>query len=229
MAATQPGAYCKILTLLVPRELKLEHRNIVADLTDEQLERMIAELDEKIARRAAGDQAKLIEGTVETTAATAPPAELGPPKRRSNRLMMEADTAIGPRGAQAEKAQAAVAAERVISVPPKVLEPVGRHLGVPDGMLDVLVPEVMLQGPRVVAVVRELETTGMTEHVGVDWEWHLGGLAEALDEPMETDGADWPPALGNEYVSILWGNRGVACAALASRHRGSGAHLGFRP
>ena len=35
-------------------------------------------------------------------------------------------------------------------------------------------PEVMLQGPRVVAVVRELEPTGMTEHVGVDWEWHLG-------------------------------------------------------
>jgi hypothetical protein len=63
---------------------------------------------------------------------------------------------------------------------------VGRHLGVPDGMLDVLVPEVTLQGPRVVAVVRELKSAGMTEHVGVDWERHLGGLAEALDEPMET-------------------------------------------
>jgi hypothetical protein len=22
----------------------------------------------------------------------------------------------------------------------------------------------------------------------MDWEWHLGGLTEALDEPMETDG-----------------------------------------
>ena len=43
------------------------------------------------------------------------------------------------------------------SVPPEVLETVGRHLGVPDGMLDVLVPEVMLEGPRVVAVVRELK------------------------------------------------------------------------
>jgi hypothetical protein len=53
-------------------------------------------------------------------------------------------------------------------------------------MLDVLVPEVTLQGPRVVAVVRELKSAGMTEHVGVDWERHLGGLAEALDEPMET-------------------------------------------
>src|SRR5262245_48675773 len=41
--------------------------------------------------------------------------------------------------------------------PPKVLEPVGRHVGVSDRVLNVLVPEVMLQGPRVVAIVRELE------------------------------------------------------------------------
>ena len=53
MARTQPGAYCKILTLLVPREFKLEHRNAVADLSDEQLEAMIADLEERIARRAA--------------------------------------------------------------------------------------------------------------------------------------------------------------------------------
>src|SRR6516225_8549429 len=37
------------------------------------------------------------------------------------------------------------------SVPPKILESVGRHFGVSDGMLNVLVPEVLLQGPRVVA------------------------------------------------------------------------------
>ena len=61
------------------------------------------------------------------------------------------------------------------SVPPKVLATVGRQLRVPDGMLDVLVPEVVLQGPRVVAVVRELEPAGMTEHVRMDREWHLGG------------------------------------------------------
>ena len=36
-------------------------------------------------------------------------------------------------------------------------------------------PEVVLQGPRVVAVVRELEPAGMTEHVRMDREWHLGG------------------------------------------------------
>src|SRR5262245_40707201 len=84
------------------------------------------------------------------------------------------------------------------SVPPKVLKPVERHFGVPDGVLDVLVPEVVLQGPRVVAIVGELEPTGMTKHVRVDREWHLGGLTEALDKPVEPDGADRPTALGNE-------------------------------
>jgi hypothetical protein len=46
------------------------------------------------------------------------------------------------------------------SVPPKVLETVGRHFSVPDRVLNVLVPEVVLQGPRVVAVVRP---TGMAK------------------------------------------------------------------
>ena len=91
MAATQPAAYCKILTLLVPRELKLEHRNAIAGLSDEQLEAMIEELTERIARRA--DQAKLIEGeAVETTALPAP-VEVPKPKRR-NRVMAAADTAV---------------------------------------------------------------------------------------------------------------------------------------
>ena len=74
------------------------------------------------------------------------------------------------------------------------------HVGVPNGVLNVLVPEVVLQGTRVVAIVGQLEPAGMAEHVRVDREWHLGSLTEALDKPVETDGTDWPPALGNEHV-----------------------------
>jgi hypothetical protein len=91
MAAAQPAAYCKILTLLVPRELKLEHRNVIADLSDEQLEAMIAELGERIARRAAGSDAKLIEA-VETTALPAPVE--GPKPKRRNKVLAAADTAV---------------------------------------------------------------------------------------------------------------------------------------
>src|SRR5262245_34508866 len=60
------------------------------------------------------------------------------------------------------------AMEPASSVPPKVLESVGRHFGVPDRVLDVLVPEVVLQGARVVAVIRELEPAGMAKHMRVD-------------------------------------------------------------
>ena len=62
--------------------------------------------------------------------------------------------------------------------------------------------EVVLQGPRVVAIVGELEPTGMAKHVRVDGEWHLGGLPDTLDEAMEADGADRPAAFGNEYVGV---------------------------
>ena len=109
-----------------------------------------------------------------------------------------------------------------LSVPPKVFEAVRSHFGVPDGVLNVLVPEVVLQSPRVVAIVGELEPTGMAQHVRMDREWHLGGFPDALDEAVETDGADWPAALGNERRRP-WGNRGVAYEEPASRHRKPGA------
>src|SRR5262245_40808113 len=86
---------------------------------------------------------------------------------------------------------------------PKILEPVRRHLGVPDRVLNVLVPEVVLQSPCVVAIIGELKTTGMEQPVCVDRERHLGMLADALDEAVEANRTDWPAALGNEYVGIF--------------------------
>src|SRR5262249_43007570 len=83
------------------------------------------------------------------------------------------------------------------SASPKVLEPVWRHFGVPDRVLNVLVPEVVLQGSRVVAIVGELEPTGMAQHVGVDRKWHLGSLPDALHKPVEANRTDWSAALGN--------------------------------
>src|SRR5262249_1500795 len=88
------------------------------------------------------------------------------------------------------------------SAPPKVFEAVGRHVGVPDRVLDVLVSEVVLQGPRVVAIIGQLKPAGMAKHVRVGREWHLGGRDEGLEEAVETEGADRPAALGNEHVSV---------------------------
>jgi hypothetical protein len=55
---------------------------------------------------------------------------------------------VSPAPEERRQTQASVAS-------PKVLEPVGRHFGVPDRMLDVPVAEVVLQSPRVVAIVGE--------------------------------------------------------------------------
>ena len=41
-------------------------------------------------------------------------------------------------------------------ISPEVPEPLGRKLGVPNGVLDVLVPEVVLQAARIDALVGQL-------------------------------------------------------------------------
>ena len=55
--------------VVVPREHKVEHTNTYEGLSTEQIEAYIAAIQDRLDRRAAGDQAKLIEGeAVETTA-----------------------------------------------------------------------------------------------------------------------------------------------------------------
>ena len=77
-------------------KLKIEHANPASALSDEQLAQMIAELEERVARRVAAGEGKQID--VEPTAGEATtPLALEPPKRIQNRLMMEADTAVAPR------------------------------------------------------------------------------------------------------------------------------------
>jgi len=93
---TQPAAYLKILALLVPREQKVEHSNALKNLTDEQLEAMIEYIETSLAAQAGG--VKVIESTMEAAAVDAmTPPVLESPKCKSNRLMIAADTAVGPR------------------------------------------------------------------------------------------------------------------------------------
>jgi hypothetical protein len=81
--------------------MKVEHSGGVKAMTDEQIEEAIEAIQTMLAARA-GEAAKLIEGTAELAALPAangpsPEATLEPTKRKPNRLMMEADTAVGPR------------------------------------------------------------------------------------------------------------------------------------
>jgi len=88
--------------MMVPKEMKLEHQAGIKAMTDEQLDEALAALRQLLADREAAAE-KVIEGTAEPVALPAPKAqstEATPEptqKHKSNRLMREADTAVGPR------------------------------------------------------------------------------------------------------------------------------------
>ena len=71
VARNQPAAYLKILALLVPREMKLEHSGGVKAMSDEEIEQAIEAIQTMLAARA-GEAAKVIEGTAEPAALLAP-------------------------------------------------------------------------------------------------------------------------------------------------------------
>jgi hypothetical protein len=112
VAREQPASYLKILGLLVPREHKVEHRNPVKELSDEQLEAAIEYIEAALAAKA-GDQAKVSEGIAERAALPTP--ELEPQRKRSNRLLEYADTAVGPRERKPKKRSRGSAYRRLLA------------------------------------------------------------------------------------------------------------------
>jgi len=56
-----PAIFLKLLVLLVPRELEVTHSGGVKAMTDEQLEQGIEAIQAMLARREAGENAKVIE------------------------------------------------------------------------------------------------------------------------------------------------------------------------
>ena len=105
VAKEQPAAYMKICALLVPRELQVEHSGGVKAMSDEQIETAIEAIKAMLEARA-DEAAKVIEGTAEPAALPAPngqssetalePSPLPKSKHKPNRLMLEADTEVGP-------------------------------------------------------------------------------------------------------------------------------------
>jgi hypothetical protein len=57
----QPGVFMKVMAMLMPRELKVEStQTVVGGLPDEQLHSMIHELQERIAAKLSGENAKVL-------------------------------------------------------------------------------------------------------------------------------------------------------------------------
>jgi hypothetical protein len=70
----QPAVFLKLLVLLVPRDMRVEHSGGVKSMTDEQIEQAIEAIQTMLAARA-GEAAKVIEGTAEPAALPAPEAQ----------------------------------------------------------------------------------------------------------------------------------------------------------
>ena len=87
---TQPAAFLKLLVLLVPREMKVEHTGGVKAMTDEQLEAGIEAIQRMLEARAPGDQARVIEGVAEPVALPAP--------RKAKRKARKSDQSVDPFG-----------------------------------------------------------------------------------------------------------------------------------
>jgi hypothetical protein len=86
---TQPAVFLKLLVLLVPREMKVEHTGGVKAMTDEQLEAGIeaitAMLDAKVAG-VPGDQAQVIEEVAQPAL---------PAPRKARRKVRKTDQDVG--------------------------------------------------------------------------------------------------------------------------------------
>src|SRR5215831_16466792 len=73
VARNQPAVYVKILALLVPREMQIEHTNRIKQMTDEEIEQAIEAIQTMLAARA-GEAAKVIEGEAEVVPSLPAPA-----------------------------------------------------------------------------------------------------------------------------------------------------------
>ena len=70
VARNQPAAYLKILALLVPREMQIEHTNRIKQMTDEEIEQAIEAIQTMLAVQA--EKTQIIEATAEPTALPGP-------------------------------------------------------------------------------------------------------------------------------------------------------------
>ena len=95
--------------MLVPREMKIEHKGGVKEMSDEQIEQAIEAIQTMLAAQA-GEAAKVIECTAEPAAAMEA-APLPKSKHKPTQLMLETDTEVGPSERKPRKDKVSSAAD----------------------------------------------------------------------------------------------------------------------
>jgi hypothetical protein len=81
-------------------------------------------------------------------------------------------------------------------------------------MLDRAVAEPSLQRPRIMPRIRQSVTTGMPEHVAVNWEGKAGTLANMLDQPIDSVGRERAAPARSQKRSRCLGIAGAAPGVL---------------
>ena len=90
------------------------------------------------------------------------------------------------------------------SILPKAFEPIRTQFRVAHRVRDVLVPEVLLDRPRVLALTGELKPAGMAQHVRMDREGELGELAGARNQLPGRRRRHGSFALGHKHIRQIW-------------------------
>src|SRR5262249_11717936 len=111
---------------------------------------------------------------------------------------------------------------RKTSIVPETFEASRRQLGVPDGVLDVLVAQVGLQAPSIDALVREVIAASMPQHGRVHREIKLDRHAEARNQLTESCSREGRSALRRENkrrLRILLPPKPAQCTQFTARQR----------
>src|SRR5262249_5763755 len=86
------------------------------------------------------------------------------------------------------------------SILPEILEALWAQFGIPNRVLNVLVPEVELNCPSVLASVRQIEAGCVTEHMGMHGKLDASRLRYGRDQVMHVDLCHRTASFGSEDI-----------------------------
>ncbi len=85
-------------------------------------------------------------------------------------------------------------------IAPEVVKSVGRELGVPDRVLNILVSQVVLDGSCIMTIIGKLEPASMPQHVRMNRKPDTRPFTGPSDDLTHSRGGQRTPAFGHEDV-----------------------------
>jgi hypothetical protein len=70
-------------------------------------------------------------------------------------------------------------------------------------MLDILVAQVVLDGPCILTIIRQLESTAVTQHVRMDWKFDLGFHPCPGNQLPKSRITQWPTPFCHEHIGCI--------------------------